>query len=95
MDFSAAERVAFSSERIRFKNSIGIQLKVSAGDYRDTHERAIHKFIYKDSRVEGELTHIKCYRGWEVDEWSADTLTHIHGYRSLEHEFISQKGVSG
>ena len=44
---------------------------------------------------EGELTHIKCYRGWEVDEWSVDTLTHIHGYRSLEHEFISKEGVSG
>jgi hypothetical protein len=42
-----------------------------------------------------ELTHIKCYRDWEVDEWSADTLTHIHGYRSLEYEFISQTGVFG
>jgi hypothetical protein len=30
-----------------------------------------------------------------VDEWSANTLTHIHGYRSLEYEFISQTGVFG
>src|SRR5215210_574431 len=42
-----------------------------------------------------ELTHIKCYRGWEVDEASADTLTHIRGYRSLEHEFVLQTRVTG
>src|SRR5208282_537587 len=41
-----------------------------------------------------ELTQIKCYRGWEVDEGSADTLTHNHGYRSPEHEFDLQTRVS-
>jgi hypothetical protein len=29
---------------------------------------------------QADLIQIKCYRGWEVDEVSADTLTHIHGY---------------
>jgi len=38
----------------------------------------------------GELTQIKCYRKREVDEGSADTLTHIRGYRSPGNEFISQ-----
>src|ERR1035437_4178750 len=38
----------------------------------------------------GELTHIKCYREWEVDEESADTLTHIRGYRNPEHESVCQ-----
>ncbi|HLP78248.1 MAG TPA: hypothetical protein VK327_15190, partial [Candidatus Paceibacterota bacterium] len=37
-----------------------------------------------------ELTHIKCYRSWEVDEESADTLTHNRGYPNREHEFVSQ-----
>ncbi|MGA2786343.1 MAG: hypothetical protein ABSF60_02335, partial [Verrucomicrobiota bacterium] len=41
----------------------------------------------------GELTQIKCYPGWEVDEESADTLTHIHGYRSPDYEFVLQTGV--
>jgi hypothetical protein len=35
-----------------------------------------------------ELTHIKCYRDWEVDEGSSDTLTHIHGYPNHEHESL-------
>jgi len=33
------------------------------------------------------LTQIKCYREREVDEGSADTLTHIRGYRSPGYEF--------
>ncbi len=37
-----------------------------------------------------DLTQIKCYRGWEVDEGSADTLTHIHGYRRPDYEFDLQ-----
>src|ERR1017187_6653412 len=37
-----------------------------------------------------ELTHIKCYRGWEVDEGSADTLTPIRGYPNSEHESVRQ-----
>lgn len=43
-------------------------------------------------RVDSELTHIKCYWGWEVDEESADTLTHNRGYPNREHEFVSQTG---
>ena len=35
-----------------------------------------------------ELTHIKYYRDWEVDEGSSDTLTHIHGYPNYEHESL-------
>jgi len=42
-----------------------------------------------------ELTHIKCYRGGEVDEGSTDTLTHIRGYPSPEHEFVCQTRVPG
>src|ERR1017187_3321183 len=37
-----------------------------------------------------ELTHIKCYRGWEVDEGSADTLTPIRGYPNSEPESVRQ-----
>jgi len=54
-----------------------------------------HFSIAELKRVRGELTHIKCYRDGEVDEASADTLTHIHGYPNQEHEFISQTRVSG
>src|ERR1017187_7803050 len=41
-----------------------------------------------------DLTHIKCYRSWAVDEGFIDALTHIHGYRSPEHEFDLQTRVS-
>src|SRR5262245_59038288 len=37
-----------------------------------------------------ELTQIKCYREGEVDEGSADTLTHNRGYPSPGYEFICQ-----
>ena len=37
-----------------------------------------------------ELTQIKCYQDGEVDEGSADTLTHNCGYPSPEHESICQ-----
>src|ERR1017187_6242468 len=40
--------------------------------------------------VQRELTHIKCYRGWEVDEGSADTLTPIRGYPNSEPESVRQ-----
>ncbi len=35
-----------------------------------------------------ELTQIKCYRDGAMDGASDDTLTHIRGYPSPEHEFI-------
>jgi len=41
-----------------------------------------------------KLTFIKCYRDWEVDEGSADTLTHIRGYSNNEHELVCQTRVS-
>ena len=49
----------------------------------------------RDYFLAGELTQIKCYRRGMVDEESANTLTHIHGYRRPDHEFISQTGVPG
>src|ERR1035437_2975362 len=41
-----------------------------------------------------DLTQIKCYWGWAVAEASADPLTHIHGSRSPEPEFVIQPRVS-
>ena len=42
-----------------------------------------------------DLTQIKGYRGWEMDEESVDTLTQVRGYRTNEHEFSIQAGVFG
>ena len=47
------------------------------------------------ARYGSDLPQIKCYRGWEVDRVSADTLTPIHGYRSPDYEFDLQTGVFG
>ena len=58
----------------------------------DCSEKTSSFFIFFFYR---ELTQIKCYRSGEVDGESADTLTHIHGYRRTDHEFISQTRVPG
>ncbi len=39
---------------------------------------------------ERELTQIKCYRDWEVDEGSADRLTHIRGYATPKRRFENE-----
>ena len=46
-------------------------------------------------RVGGELTQINVTGAGEVDKESGYTLTHIHGYRTNEHEFICQTRVFG
>jgi len=40
-----------------------------------------------------DLTQIRCYRSGKVTE-SADTLTHIGGYRTAEYEFVCQPQIS-